>query len=350
MSESVEAQSQTPIPVAAPDSWWQTETESSPEELALTLHAHRALRRAGVERIVDLCDLDLEQIARQPGLEHATVEEIARLRDVQRYRIRVPSPNRTLYADSRADGTFPPSWQTAEKEDEIEAFELSGRARSALSTAGVVYVADLLDTTLAEIGVQRGVGPLTLIELEDLFEVLHLRFASVSMPRQDSVDGYFERIWPRPSARRNNLSQAVLLRYLGLHPGRRWPLSPWPIFRAIAADLGVSDSAVFSYVSKARRGWRHPSRVRIRNDLAGLLEDHGGLLTAAGLAERLLDFRGSAAGAAVRRRRAMALVRAGVEGERAGRPTSPRFRANRRAGEVFIRLAGRSADAGPLPG
>ncbi len=93
-------------------------------------------------------------------------------------------------------------------------------------------------------------------------------------------------------------------------------------------------------MSKACRTWLHPSRRRIRLELKRILEDHGGVIAAVEMAGDLLGRLGSAASREVRRLRAAAIVRAGVEGEMSRGPREARFQADRRRGEVFVVLNG----------
>ncbi len=322
--------------VRTEDSWWRAGDATDVEKLDLSMRAGHALFDAGVRRVADVRDLDLERFAGRRGVGARTVEEIALLRDVVRYRARAPSPDRAAFEAALPRNRIPPSWQTVLEDDRVEALGLSKRARGALAAAGAATARDLLDLTLVELRAQRSIGTSTVVELEDLFRVLHWRFSPISLPREKSLDGFFEAVCPRPPSRRRSATgHAVLSRYLGLHPG---DLGPWPTQTAVAADLGITPSAVYSVVSRARAAWRHPRRRHIRGELKDVLEQYGGKLTAAELAKHLLARRGSAASAEVRRRRAGAVVRAGAEGE-ASRGGAAWFRAYRRSGEVFVALA-----------
>ncbi len=105
-----------------------------------------------------------------------------------------------------------------------------------MAAAGVATVGELLDLSLVELRVRSGVGPKTELELGDLFEVLHRRFAGTPTPRSESLDACFEDMYPRPRWRqRSNRRPAVLDRFLGFHPGANRRLGPWPSQTAIAA-------------------------------------------------------------------------------------------------------------------
>ncbi len=324
--------------VRTESSWWRVSGDAHVDHLDLSMRAYHALLQAGHCRVADVRDLDLERFTGQRGVGPGTVEEIALLRDVLRYRARVPSPDRAAFEAALPRNRIPASWQTVLKGDRVETLGLSKRARSALAAAGAATAGDVLDLTVVELRAESGIGKSTVVELEDLFRVMHHRFTDGSTPREESLDAYFEDICPRPPGRRRSASaHAALVRYLGLQPGRHRPLGAWPTQTAVAADLGVTISAVQSIVARARAGWRHPSRRRIRGELKGILKDHGGTLPATEVARRLLARRGSSASPEVRRQRAAAVVRAGVEGE-ASRGRAAWFRPYRR-GEVFVALA-----------
>ncbi len=254
------------------DHWWQVEESDPVTDLQLSMRVRRALHSANLYRAAEVRDLDLDLFAARRGLGWRTVEEIALLRGVLRYRSRSLAPDRAAFEAALPRNRIPLSWQIALKADGVESLDLSKRARDAVSAAGVATVGDLLDLSLVELRVRSGVGPKTELELGDLFEVLHRRFAGTSRPR-----------------------------------GR---LGPWPAQVAIAADLGISISSVHGMVVRARAVWRHHCRYRIHKDLKNLLEAHGGVATPADLAEDLLALRGSSASPEVRRLRAWAVVRA----------------------------------------
>ncbi len=321
------------------DSWWRARATDSLRDLHFSLRTRRALLNADLHRVSDLLDLDLDRLADVRGVGAKTVDEVALVRDVMSYRLRTPAPDRAA-CEATLPGNFTPAaWQTARKTDSAASLGLSKRSRNALLAAGAATVGDVLDLTLVELRARCGVGPSTGAELEALFRVLHRRFSAVSTPREESLDAYFEDICPRPPARRGDRSRDVLVRFLGLLPGRRRPHGAWPTQTAVAADLEISISAVHRVVSLARRRWRHSSRSRVRCDLKRILADHGGTLSAAEMAARLLARRGSAASPEIRELRAGAVVRAGAEGE-ASRGRVAWFRPYRRGGEVFVALRG----------
>ncbi len=234
--------------------------------LQLSAKARNAVRfAAGIRRVDEVRDLDLARFAGDRGVGRRIAAEIALLRDVLRYRCRVPSPDRAAFEADLPRNRIPPAWQTVLEDARLDTLGLSKRAGAALATAGAVTAGDMLDLTLVELLAASGVGAATRIELGDLLRTLHHRFSDVSKPRQSSLDGYFEDVCPRPpAAGRAGRAHAVLQRFLGLHPGDR-PLPPWPSPEAIAADLGISEARVGRAVSKACGTWRHPSRRRIRS-------------------------------------------------------------------------------------
>ncbi len=325
--------------VKTPDSWWRVAMDDPIGYPYLSTKARNVVRFATyIRRVVDVRDLDLERFAGDRGVGKSIAAEITLLRDVLRYRCRVPSPDRAAFEADLPRNRVPPAWQTVLEDDRLDTLGLGKRAGAALAAAGAVTAGDLLDLTLVEVLAVNGAGPATVVELRDFFGTLHHRFSDVLRPRQESLDGYFEDVCPRPPAPgRVGHAHAVLQRYLGLYPGDP-PFPPWPSPAAIAADLGLPKARAGQIVSKANGTWRHPSRRRIRSTLNRVLEDRDGVASAAEIAGDLLARLGSAASPEVRRLRAAAIVRAGVEGEVARGPEAARFRVDRRHGEVFVVL------------
>ncbi len=308
-------------------------------DLDLSAKARNAVRfAASVRRVAEIRDLDLERLAGGPGVGRRITAEIALLRDVLRYRCRAPSPDRAAFEADLPRNRIPPAWRTVLEDDRLDTLGLSKRAGAALAAAGAVTAGDMLDLTLVELLAASGVGAATRVELGDLLRALHHRFAEVSRPRQESLDGYFEDVCPRPPASgRSGLAHAVLRRFLGLDPGDR-PLPSWPSPEAIAADLGISQARAARTVSRACGTWRHPSRHRIRRQLTRALQARDGVATATELAADLLARLGSVASPEVRSLRAAALVRAGVEGELSRGPRTSAFQTDRQHGEMIVTI------------
>ncbi len=154
------------------DSWWRAEAADSLRDLDLSLRTRRALTGANLHRVADLLDLDLDHFAARRGVGAKTVAEVAPVRDVVRYRLRTPTPDRAVCEAALPGNFVPAAWRTARRADSAGSLGLATRARGALSAAGAVTVGDVLDLTLVELRSQRSIGKSTMVELHDLFKVL----------------------------------------------------------------------------------------------------------------------------------------------------------------------------------
>ncbi len=66
----------TYAPARIDDSWWRAEATDSLRDLDFSLRARRALVRAGLHRVSDLLDLDLDRLAPVRGVGARTVDEL----------------------------------------------------------------------------------------------------------------------------------------------------------------------------------------------------------------------------------------------------------------------------------
>ncbi len=88
-----------------------------------------SLALSNLYRAAEVRDLDLDLLAGRRGLGRRTVEEIALLRGVLRYRSRSPAPDRAAFEAALPRNRIPLSWQIALKADRVETLDLSKRAR-----------------------------------------------------------------------------------------------------------------------------------------------------------------------------------------------------------------------------
>jgi hypothetical protein len=91
----------------------------------------------------------------------------------------------------------------------------------------------------------------------------------------------------------------------------------WPSQSEVARGLTVDPGTVSRAVASARKRWlKTPAMTALRDDIAALLDNQGGVMTATELAEALLVSRGSVQSERLRTRQAVAVMRAAVETER----------------------------------
>ena len=107
----------------------------------------------------------------------------------------------------------------------------------------------------------------------------------------------------------------------------------WPSQRDVAERIGISRAQVNEVVERARARWiRKPWMTAVRDDVARLIDAHGGLVTREELAAALLLTRGSIEVAKGERlRRACAVLWAGASGGSGARCDTPLRVAARRA-------------------
>jgi hypothetical protein len=93
--------------------------------------------------------------------------------------------------------------------------------------------------------------------------------------------------------------------------------SSWPSQSEVARGLAVDPGTVSRAVASARKRWlKTPAMTGLREDIAALLENQGGVMTGTELAEALLSSRGSVQSEPVRTSQAFAVLRSAVETER----------------------------------
>ena len=236
----------------------------------------------------------------------------------------------------------------AQPDTQIGLLPLSPQALDTLSRLSVNTVRDLLGLPRNELVRMTGVGIKTRRELSQLIAQLQERLtapeaqpadsgdagADVAAGHPASVDELFRAIWPPVGKAADADRRRFLTDYLGrLDSERPRPDHEvhWPTLVTLAAEIGLEPGEVRQLQSRAVALWsKNKGITQLRHDIATLLDDHGGVMTAMELAEAVLLRRGSVQASPLRERWAQAVVRAAVETELA-----------RQASRWIIRRAGR---------
>jgi serine/threonine protein kinase len=216
---------------------------------------------------------------------------------------------------------------------------LSPRALNAVERANLCTVRDLIHYPLAQIRRLRGVGSKTRRELAECLEGLAERFPEAAaepkkLPAEEveapagadeapSIDVLANLLVPAGRTKESKASARAVAYLLGLimegehESGGELAGSSWPSQSEVARRLAVDPGTVSRAVASARKRWlKTPAMTGLREDIAALLENQGGVMTARELAEVLLSSRGSVQSEPVRTRQAFAVLRAAVETER----------------------------------
>ena len=220
----------------------------------------------------------------------------------------------------------------------------STRAINALDRVGAGTVEELLRIPLPQLSHMRGVGTKTRSEIAGFFKKLTDRFPAVNrLPpppakatigdedsaevRQASaelsVDALARQLLATRVAKNAEPSQNALRVFLRLAPAKPGSdaegqaLSVWPSQSEAADEVGVTRARIGQILGKARERWlKNPAITQLRDELVGILDSAGGVMTAAELADALLARRGSDQVEPLRTRQAAAVARAAIETER----------------------------------
>ena len=196
----------------------------------------------------------------------------------------------------------------------LELLSLSTRARGALQRDGAATVGDVLRLPLDQACSHPNVGTKTRRELASLYDRLRRLFPDVPVeaPAADeaeapdlaqwSLDRLVATLAPK-TASRSATESGVLAGLLA--SGDDAALALWPSQSELAQSTGVSRARVGQVVAAARKRWAHhrPALTRLRDDIAQLLEQLGGLASVDELVGHLLTLRGSVEHGESRRRR-----------------------------------------------
>lgn len=193
---------------------------------------------------------------------------------------------------------------------------LSARAVSAARRVGAHTVAELLDTSGFAINNEPGLGVVVRAELQRHRRAWTERLRSSSMVEDElvrqmrGVETTQAALVPRA---RSRAAGAIPLARRLLNLDCPDDASTWPNLATAAAECGFAGDPVAAVDALARH-WARAAAAVLR-DVAEALLDLAGLATVEEIAERLVAVRGSAAEGPARRRNAIGLVRAAVEGD-----------------------------------
>jgi serine/threonine protein kinase len=210
----------------------------------------------------------------------------------------------------------------------LVALPLSPRVLNALERMGVNTLRELQELPRIRLYRNKGIGQRTVKDVRELAEKVaeHLAGRPVSRepalaeqdpgvePRFWSIDTVMRRLLPRQG---DADEPAILRGLLGLAPlaGRT---VAWPAQQDVAEGLSYPREDVRRALEGARERWskdRGGWMVPLRDDVAGLVEKHGGVLTRGELVTALLRARGSAAADGEREAHAAAVAYAAIEVE-----------------------------------
>ena len=232
---------------------------------------------------------------------------------------------------------------TATEATPLPTLGLSPRLLDALARVGAQTIGELLQLPRIRLYRNQGLGQQTVKEIRTLAERVAQHFAMlahgqfdagatasaqvrgpVSGPTsrpQDPDDAPAEPRWLSVdrlarlvvSRRLDPEAQRILVASLGLDDPVQG--SSWASQQDIAERLGVERDTVQQVLHRVRDRWGRPWMTALRDDIATVLDRHGGILTAAELTAAVLAVRGSAADEPTRSQYAAAVTYAAVDTE-----------------------------------
>lgn len=233
----------------------------------------------------------------------------------------------------------------AQPDTQIGLLPLSPSALDALSRRNINTVADLLKLNRSQVRVWLGVGSKTRAELSDVIAQLQDRLAtehptvesSISHATVVSVDRLFAFIMPKVTKATDPARQRFLNEYLGRLDGDApmgYQQAHWPNITTLCGEIGMESSDARALLERITTQWGKLRDINeLRNEIAQLLSENGGVMTAVEVADALLLRRGSVQESPWRERWSLAVLRAAVETELTKQ--EPRW-ILRRAGNRFI--------------
>ncbi|MBK1646158.1 serine/threonine protein kinase [Thiocapsa imhoffii] len=229
----------------------------------------------------------------------------------------------------------------AQLDTQIGLLPLSAQALDTLSRLNVNSVAELIRLPRNELVRMTGVGTKTRRELSEVVAALQTRLAPPEplrpevarsepgrgIPAADpgegaalSVDQMLRKLLPPATKSSDPNRQRFLAEYLGGldedQQQRPADVVYWPTLLMLSATLDLSSEQVRDLHARVLAQWsKHPFITQLRHDIAELLAEQGGVMTAIELAEAVLLRRGSVRSSPTRERWAQAVVRAAIETE-----------------------------------
>ncbi|MEW8051271.1 MAG: BREX system serine/threonine kinase PglW, partial [Candidatus Thiodiazotropha sp.] len=215
----------------------------------------------------------------------------------------------------------------AQLDTQIGLLPLTPQALDTLSRLNINTVGELIQLPRNELVRMTGVGTQTRRELSELVARLQQRLGAEQqaqpLPKAEglllSLDQLFAIVLPKTNKASDPARTAFLNEYLG----RLDSQAPkgihnvhWPTLVSLGAEIGVDSAEARDIQTRVLNQWgKNKFITQLRNDIAQLLIDNGGLMTAMELAETILLRRGSVQPSPRRERIAQAVVRAAVETE-----------------------------------
>lgn len=243
----------------------------------------------------------------------------------------------------------------ADRSTQLAAVGLSNRALNALERRGAQTVGELLRLTMAQITATPGIGTKTRREIGALLRELRVLppFAALDAPIVEpiapddtpsadvsrcSIDRLAASLLPLRVIRRDEPSRSQTAIFLGLEaPTTGGALPPWVSQTDVAKAVDLTRARIGQVITRARERWaKQPDLNHLRDDVAKLLVEHGGVMTADELVAAVLALRGSAEEEPRRSLLARAVTRAAIETERVR--TTPRWITCRRGERFFVAL------------
>ncbi len=219
------------------------------------------------------------------------------------------------------------SIEEATLDTQIGLLPLSVAALDALSRRNINTVADLIKINRSKVRVWLGVGSLTRNELSEVIGNLQARLQTEQQARElaqgevdhASIDRLFAMIMPKQTKATDPLRQQFLDEYLGRldsdKPSDRLTVH-WPTPISISAHTGIDSGEIRLLQEKVLTQWGKNKAINeLRDEIAEILADNGGVITALEVAEALLLRRGSLQESPLRERWAQAVARAAVDTE-----------------------------------
>ena len=219
------------------------------------------------------------------------------------------------------------SFEAAGLDTQIGLLPLSVAALDALSRRSINTVADLVKINRSKVRVWMGVGSQTRNELSEVIAMLQARLQTEQQARElvqgdvdhASIDRLFAMIMPKQTKATDPVRQQFLNEYLGRldsdKPNER-PAIHWPTPLSISAHTGIESSEIRALQDKVLTLWgKNKSITELRDEIADILAENGGVITAIEVSEALLLRRGSLQESPLRERWAQAVARVAVDTE-----------------------------------
>jgi len=215
----------------------------------------------------------------------------------------------------------------AQADTQIGLLPLSAQALDTLTRLNINRVDELLRLPRNELVRMTGVGTQTRRELSELIAQLQARLggqpSEVSRVEGEgltlSVDQLLRSILPETVKPSDPDRRRFLNEYLG-RLDREAPTGShnvhWPTLISLGAEIAMEPAQARELQTRVLAQWSKNKYItQLRNDIAELLAEQGGLMTAMELAEAVLLRRGSVQPSPLRERWAQAVVRAAIETE-----------------------------------